>query len=124
MALSTLPFRLLAGLVPAAFVIAACTVPLKTTPAPAPPAEKPVVVKSGQTLTGKDALGDWAPDAPGVRRKLTVAALPAPYATRGVDNGPRLVRRPENAWPKAPAGFTVEQYITGLNNPREIVTAP
>lgn len=74
--------------------------------------------------TGKDAFGDWTSDGPGVRRKITSKDLPAPYATKGVDNGPRLVRRPDGAWPKAPVGFKVEQYITGLNNPREIVTSP
>src|SRR5438105_1096987 len=75
------------------------------------------------TLTGKAALGDWTTDAPGVRRKISVADLPGPYETRAVDNGPSLVRRPQGAWPKAPAGFKVELYITGLYNPREIVTA-
>ena len=34
-------------------------------------------------------------------------------------------RRPENAWPKVPEGFKVEQYIgAGLTEPRNIVTAP
>ncbi|AIE85923.1 PQQ-dependent sugar dehydrogenase [Fimbriimonas ginsengisoli] len=77
-----------------------------------------------RTLTGQAALGDWTTDAPGVRRKITVADLPRPYATRSVDNGPFMIRRPQGAWPKAPAGFTVELYAGGLSNPREIVTAP
>ncbi len=77
-----------------------------------------------KTKTGKDALGDWTTDAPGVRRLITVNELPKPYDTESVDNGPHMVPRPEGAWPKAPAGFKVEQMITGLNNPREIVTAP
>jgi len=81
-------------------------------------------VQHKKTLTGQDALGDWTSDAPGVRRKVTTADLPAPYATRSVDNGPNLVPRPDGAWPKVPAGFKVEEFITGLNNPREIVTAP
>jgi glucose/arabinose dehydrogenase len=34
------------------------------------------------------------------------------------------VQRPDGAWPKVPAGFKVEEFITGLDNPREIVTAP
>ena len=79
---------------------------------------------SHTTLTGADALGDWTTDAPGVRRKVTVADLPKPYETRSVDNGPHLVPRPDGAWPKVPAGFKVEEFITGLDNPREIVTAP
>ncbi len=77
-----------------------------------------------QTLTGQSALGDWTSDAPGVRRRVTVADLPRPYQTRSVDNGAHLVPRPEGAWPKVPAGFKVEQFITDLDNPREIVTAP
>ena len=55
-------------------------------------------------LTGKAALGDWTTDAPGVRRRITAADLPRPFDTKSVDNGPRLVSRPEGAWPKAPAG--------------------
>ena len=76
------------------------------------------------TLTGQDALGDWTTDAPGVRRKITLADLPAQYATPSIDNGPRMVRRPEGATPKVPAGFQVEEYVTGLDNPRYIQTAP
>ncbi|MBI1332128.1 MAG: sorbosone dehydrogenase family protein [Armatimonadetes bacterium] len=82
---------------------------------------------AGQTQgvrTGQAALDDWTGDAPGVRRKITVADLPEPYSTRSVDNGPHMVRRPEGAWPKVPEGFKVTEYMTGLNNPREIVTAP
>ena len=77
-----------------------------------------------KTRTGKDAMGDWTTDAPGVRRRITVDDLPKPYDTESVDNGPHMVSRPDGAWPKAPAGFKVERYVTGLNSPREIVTAP
>jgi glucose/arabinose dehydrogenase len=76
------------------------------------------------TLTGQGALGDWTTDAPGVRRLITVANLPKPYATRSVDNGPELVKRPPDAWPQVPAGFKVEEFLTGLENPRLIRTAP
>src|SRR5947208_17120922 len=75
-------------------------------------------------LTGKAAMGDWTTDAPGVRRKITTADLPAPYSTPSVDNGPRMVRRPEGAWPKVPAGFKVDAFKTGLDNPRAIMAAP
>jgi glucose/arabinose dehydrogenase len=75
-------------------------------------------------LTGQAALGDWTTDAPSVRRKITRADLAAPYDTPSVDNGPRMVPRPEGAWPQAPRGFKVEEFATGLNNPRKIVTAP
>jgi len=75
-------------------------------------------------LTGARALGDWTSDAPGVRRRITVADLPPPYATQSVDAGSSVVRRPEGAWPKAPAGFRVDEFQTGLRNNRLIRTAP
>jgi len=80
--------------------------------------------KPGGVLTGKAALGDWTTDAPGVRRRITVADLPKPFATESVENGPRLVPRPEGAWPKAPAGFKVEEFAAGLQNPRLLRAAP
>lgn len=76
------------------------------------------------TLTGEAARGDWTTDAPGVRRRLTPADLDAPYATKSVDNGPRIVARPEGALPRVPTGFAVQAWVTGLNNPRAITTAP
>jgi glucose/arabinose dehydrogenase len=79
---------------------------------------------AGGVLTGKAALGDWTTDAPGVRRRITAAGMPKPYATESVDNGPRLVARPEGAWPKAPAGFKVEEFATGLQEPRLLRAAP
>ena len=51
------------------------------------------------TLTGKDALGDWTTDAPGVRRKITLADLATPFETPSANNFPRVVRRPQGAWP-------------------------
>jgi len=89
-------------------------------------AEKPVAGKKapGGLLTGQGAFGDWTTDAPGVRRRITAADLPKPYATRSVDAGSRVVARPEGAWPKVPAGFKVEEFATGLRNPRLIRTAP
>jgi len=79
---------------------------------------------SGAVLTGTAAFTDYSKESPGVTRKITVADLPAPYATKSVDNGPNVVKRPDNAWPKAPAGFKVDLYATGLNQPRLIRTAP
>src|SRR5947209_989552 len=62
----------------------------------------------GGILHGQGHNGDFTADAPGVRHLITVKYLPAPYASRSVDNGPPIVGRPENAWPKAPPGFKVE----------------
>jgi glucose/arabinose dehydrogenase len=77
-----------------------------------------------RVLTGQGALGDWTTDAPGVRRRITVADLPEPYATKSVDAGSRVVSRPEGAWPKAPPGFRVDEFEGGLSAPRLIRTAP
>src|ERR1700746_598233 len=79
---------------------------------------------SGPVLTGQAAFTDYTKQAPGTRRKLTVADLPAPYATKSVDSGGDMVKRPDNAWPKAPAGFKGDLYANGLNQPRLIRTAP
>ena len=87
-----------------------------------------VLVPGAQILNSQTqkptTFSDYRTQAPGVVHKITVADLPEPYATKAVDNGPRLVPRPTDAWPKAPAGFKVELYAAGLENPREIRTAP
>jgi glucose/arabinose dehydrogenase len=76
------------------------------------------------TLTGQAAFTDYAHESPGVRRKVTVADLPAPNPAQSVDNGANIVPRPEGVLPVAPKGFKVELYATGLENPRLIRTAP
>ncbi len=75
-------------------------------------------------ITGKAAFHGYQGQHPGVIRKITVADLPQPYATKGVSNGPTVVPRPANAWPQAPEGFKVELYADQLKGPREIRTAP
>jgi glucose/arabinose dehydrogenase len=77
-----------------------------------------------EVLTGEAAKGDWTTDAPGVRRKLTTADLPAPYATESVRNQPREVPQPAGAMPQVPAGFRVEKFADKLTNPRMIRAAP
>jgi glucose/arabinose dehydrogenase len=75
-------------------------------------------------FTGQAAFIDGRAMKPGTFRKVTVDALPPPFATSSSANPPRLVPRPANAWPQAPAGFKVELYATNLDEPREIRTAP
>ena len=67
---------------------------------------------------------DFRYEKPGTVRKITSRDLPQPYATRSADNGARVVARPDNVWPVAPAGFKVELYGAGLDNPRTLRTAP
>ncbi len=74
--------------------------------------------------TGAAAYGDWRTDAPGVRRKITVADMPPPGATRSVANPPRIVARPDGALPKAPAGFAVSLFASRLDEPRVVRVAP
>ena len=67
---------------------------------------------------------DFRYEKPGTMRKITVRDLPQPYATDSSSNGAEVVARPENAWPVAPAGFKVELFAAGLENPRLLRTAP
>jgi glucose/arabinose dehydrogenase len=67
---------------------------------------------------------DFRYQSPGTVRHITVADLPAPYATESAGNAPELVPRPAGAWPKAPPGFKVTLYAEGLRNPRRMITAP
>ena len=79
---------------------------------------------SKEVLTGPDAFGDWTTDAPGVRRKITVDDLDEPFSTPSAQNHPKVVDRPEDAWPQAPEGFEVSAFAEGLEEPRVIVRAP
>jgi len=82
--------------------------------------------KSGdrQIITGKEAFADYSQQKPGIFRKITLADLPEPFATQSVFNQPKMVSRPENAWPQALPGFKVDLYASGLNYPRLLRTAP
>ena len=79
---------------------------------------------TAQVLTGQDAFTDFSKEHPGVRRHVTPADLPAPYATEAANNGAVIAPRPDGVWPQAPAGFKVEQFATGLEGPRLMRMAP
>jgi glucose/arabinose dehydrogenase len=82
-------------------------------------------VEPKSILTGQDAFTDYTKEKPGTFRKITVADLPQPYATKSAGNGPKVVPQPAGAWPQALPGFKVERYVeSGLDQPREIRTAP
>jgi glucose/arabinose dehydrogenase/mono/diheme cytochrome c family protein len=72
----------------------------------------------------KAPFTDYRFEKPGTVRKITLNDLPAPFATNSAGNSPKLVPRPEKAWPQVPPGFKVELYATGLKEPRLIRTAP
>jgi len=67
---------------------------------------------------------DFRYEIPGTQRKIAVSDLPAPFATDSASNGPSVVPRPPDVWPKAPTGFKVALYATGLAMPRVIHLAP
>jgi hypothetical protein len=74
--------------------------------------------------TGGNDPNDWQRAAPGVQHHFTIADLPAPFATQSAGNPPSVVANPPNATLSVPAGFTVKQFASGLNNPRLLRMAP
>jgi glucose/arabinose dehydrogenase len=68
--------------------------------------------------------GDWRNDAPGVRHSISLAALPAPFATASAGNGPKVVERPSGAALSVPPGFSVQLFASGLSAPRLARVAP
>jgi glucose/arabinose dehydrogenase len=86
-------------------------------------------------ITGPKAFTNTASLSPGLARKITPQDLPPPdpppmlprlsmYAHLAVDYA-RPGKRPENAIPKAPAGFKVDLYVaSGFRTPRQLRRAP
>jgi glucose/arabinose dehydrogenase/mono/diheme cytochrome c family protein len=72
----------------------------------------------------KPPFTDFRYEKPGLTRKITLADLPEPFATKSAGNGPKDAPRPEKAWPQVPEGFKVELYASNLDEPRLIRTAP
>src|SRR5215469_1756 len=81
-------------------------------------------IDSKNLLTGQSAFADAISLKPGTFHRITANDLPKPFDTKSSANFPRLVPRPENASPQAPAGFKVELYASGFNQPRQIRVAP
>src|SRR5437867_7280778 len=80
--------------------------------------------ETGTFLTGKAAMGDWRSDAPGVRRKITVADLPPPSSNILAINRAHVVDRPAGAQLRVPPGFRIYLYASGFLDPRFLLTAP
>jgi glucose/arabinose dehydrogenase/mono/diheme cytochrome c family protein len=83
-----------------------------------------VVTSSKVAPAPRPPFTDYRFEKPGQIHKITLRDLPAPFETPSAANGPTIVPRPQDAWPKAPAGFEVTLYTTGLDNPRRIRRAP
>ena len=74
---------------------------------------------SPKTVTGQAAFADWNEQQPGVRRKITVADLPAPNTAEAVNNTAHVIVKPADAWPIAPPGFKVSLYAGGNAKPMQ-----
>jgi glucose/arabinose dehydrogenase len=59
-----------------------------------------------------------------VQTAIGPLTLPAPFATESATKMTDAEDWPENATPKAPAGFTVTKFATGLDHPRNTYIAP
>jgi glucose/arabinose dehydrogenase len=73
---------------------------------------------------GGSPFSDFRTERPGAMYRIALADLPAPYATRHVDNPPTVVPRPAGAVPQTLPGYSATLYADGLENPRLIRVAP
>ncbi len=81
----------------------------------------------GLALSAQDGASpfyDYRAQSPGSTHKITLADLPGPNATKSANNFPVPFSRPEGAIPKTLPGFKVNLFVTGLDEPRELRTAP
>jgi glucose/arabinose dehydrogenase len=80
-----------------------------------------IIVSVGFLFTGctaqKQSVGN------GTETTMT-PELPAPYATPSVRKSSRVIGWGNGQQPKVPAGFSVEKYAEGFDNPRWIYVAP
>ncbi len=81
----------------------------------------------GLALSAQDGASpfyDYRAESPGSVHKLTLADLPGPNATKSANNFPVPYPRPEGVIPKTLPGFKVNLFVSGLDEPRELRTAP
>ncbi len=87
-----------------------------------------VCAQTGEPRSGSAALSGWKSDAPGVRRHIRIADLPAsPKATEpetSTGTNIKIVARPKGALPKVPEGFAVQVFADGFKQPRTLRAAP
>lgn len=71
-----------------------------------------------------DAFGDWRTDRPGLWRSLAPGDLPPPDPENARTLETEIAPLSENDRPRAPEGFRVELFATGLAGPRSLRIAP
>jgi glucose/arabinose dehydrogenase/cytochrome c2 len=67
---------------------------------------------------------DWRLDEPGRMHRINLDALPAPFITPSIRNGPALISRPANADLRLPPGFHIAVFAGDLIGPRNLLVAP
>lgn len=107
-----------------AYILSLAPGPSAAVAAAAPVTSAPLVTDASGTRIGRSAFGDFKTDAPGVRRKITTADLPKPFATESVRNTSKVVEAPAGAHLTVPAGFQVAQIAHDLKGPRLLRVAP
>jgi glucose/arabinose dehydrogenase len=50
--------------------------------------------------------------------------LPPPFSTPSVNNGPRVITRPQDAKLHVPQGFAIEEWASGFERPRFMILGP
>src|SRR5262245_50623869 len=50
--------------------------------------------------------------------------LPEPFATKSANNNPTVIPKPDDAKLLAPAGFVVEEFMSGFSRPRFMILGP
>src|SRR5438552_13429462 len=79
---------------------------------------------AGASTVDQSACSDFRSEKPGAIHRITVADLPAPFATASARNNSTVAPRPADARPQAMPGYSVALYADGLENPRLMRTAP
>lgn len=87
-------------------------------------AEPPEAAPPASAMDAPSPFTDYRGEAPGTVHHITVADLPAPYATASAGNPPAIVARPAGALPIVPPGFRATLFADGLGMPRVLRVAP
>src|SRR5436309_6674094 len=83
-----------------------------------------LLIATACAQNGSSVFYDFRTETPGRMHKITVNDLPAPGASKSAVNPPEMSPRPTDAAPKGLPGFQVNQYVSGLDEPRELRAAP
>ncbi len=88
------------------------------------PVTLPTPAETAASARHPPSSGDWQNDAPGMRHRIRLEELPAPYATKSAGNPPRTVERPTGANLSVPPGFHVKLFAARLSRARLLRAAP